>query len=129
LGQLFTLLKRVSSSTTSLLTSAAEQITSIQVKIILQLYLLLHLACVEVSCHHIVFCSLSPGEQPPSSMAPTILQSVSQQKTLVIGGSGGSMITAAMALVSWSQTPFEVIGVVNVHFCLSKVSNVNHLHG
>ncbi|XP_051973521.1 glutathione hydrolase 5 proenzyme-like isoform X1 [Xyrauchen texanus] len=38
------------------------------------------------------------GEQPPSSMAPVILQSFSQQKTLVIGGSGGSMITTAMAL-------------------------------
>ncbi|KAK7120863.1 hypothetical protein R3I94_020749 [Phoxinus phoxinus] len=41
---------------------------------------------------------ITPGEQPPSSMAPAILQSVSQQKTLVIGGSGGSMITSAMAL-------------------------------
>ncbi|XP_002667883.4 glutathione hydrolase 5 proenzyme [Danio rerio] len=40
--------------------------------------------------------SVTPGEQPPSSMAPAILQS--QQKTLVIGGSGGSMITSAMAL-------------------------------
>ncbi|XP_056099804.1 glutathione hydrolase 5 proenzyme isoform X2 [Rhinichthys klamathensis goyatoka] len=42
--------------------------------------------------------NIKPGEQPPSSMAPAILQSVSQQKTLVIGGSGGSMITTAMAL-------------------------------
>uniref|UniRef100_A0A8C2A441 Gamma-glutamyltransferase 5a n=1 Tax=Cyprinus carpio TaxID=7962 RepID=A0A8C2A441_CYPCA len=40
--------------------------------------------------------SVTPGEQPPSSMAPTILQS--QEKTLVIGGSGGSYITTAMAL-------------------------------
>ncbi|KAK9968626.1 hypothetical protein ABG768_002941 [Culter alburnus] len=40
--------------------------------------------------------SIKPGEQPPSSMAPAILQS--QQKTLVIGGSGGSFITTAMAL-------------------------------
>ncbi|KAK2870871.1 hypothetical protein QQF64_001948 [Cirrhinus molitorella] len=40
--------------------------------------------------------SVKPGEQPPSSMAPTILQS--QEKTLVIGGSGGSYITTAMAL-------------------------------
>ncbi|XP_050977231.1 glutathione hydrolase 5 proenzyme [Labeo rohita] len=40
--------------------------------------------------------SVTPGEQPPSSMAPTILQS--QKKTLVIGGSGGSYITTAMAL-------------------------------
>ncbi|XP_051973522.1 glutathione hydrolase 5 proenzyme-like isoform X2 [Xyrauchen texanus] len=42
--------------------------------------------------------TVTPGEQPPSSMAPVILQSFSQQKTLVIGGSGGSMITTAMAL-------------------------------
>uniref|UniRef100_A0A671KXP0 Gamma-glutamyltransferase 5-like n=1 Tax=Sinocyclocheilus anshuiensis TaxID=1608454 RepID=A0A671KXP0_9TELE len=40
--------------------------------------------------------SVTPGEQPPSSMAPTILQS--QERTLVIGGSGGSYITTAMAL-------------------------------
>uniref|UniRef100_A0A673MAN1 Glutathione hydrolase n=2 Tax=Sinocyclocheilus rhinocerous TaxID=307959 RepID=A0A673MAN1_9TELE len=40
--------------------------------------------------------SVRPGEQPPSSMAPTILQS--QEKTVVIGGSGGSFITTAMAL-------------------------------
>ncbi|XP_048036984.1 glutathione hydrolase 5 proenzyme [Megalobrama amblycephala] len=40
--------------------------------------------------------SIKPGEQPPSSMAPAILQS--QHKTLVIGGSGGSFITTAMAL-------------------------------
>ncbi|XP_051766415.1 glutathione hydrolase 5 proenzyme [Ctenopharyngodon idella] len=42
--------------------------------------------------------SIKPGEQPPSSMAPVILQSASQQKTLVIGGSGGTFITTAMAL-------------------------------
>ncbi|XP_056593434.1 glutathione hydrolase 5 proenzyme isoform X2 [Triplophysa dalaica] len=42
--------------------------------------------------------SVTPGEQPPSSMAPSILQSSSQRTTLVIGGSGGSMITSAMAL-------------------------------
>ncbi|XP_043106547.1 glutathione hydrolase 5 proenzyme [Puntigrus tetrazona] len=39
--------------------------------------------------------SVAPGEQPPSSMAPTILQS--QERTVVIGGSGGSFITTAMA--------------------------------
>ncbi|XP_046901665.1 glutathione hydrolase 5 proenzyme isoform X2 [Hypomesus transpacificus] len=38
------------------------------------------------------------GEQPPSSMAPAILKSRSGDGTLVIGGSGGSMITTAMAL-------------------------------
>ncbi|KAI7793494.1 glutathione hydrolase 5 proenzyme isoform X2 [Triplophysa rosa] len=42
--------------------------------------------------------SVTPGEQPPSSMAPSILQSSSQRTTLVMGGSGGSMITTAMAL-------------------------------
>ncbi|KAM6965051.1 gamma-glutamyltransferase 5a [Aplochiton taeniatus] len=36
------------------------------------------------------------GEQPPSSMAPSILKSKDQ--TLVIGGSGGSMITTGLAL-------------------------------
>ncbi|XP_076876001.1 glutathione hydrolase 5 proenzyme isoform X2 [Brachyhypopomus gauderio] len=42
--------------------------------------------------------SLSAGEQPPSSMAPAILHTEDREKTLVIGGSGGSMITTAMAL-------------------------------
>uniref|UniRef100_A0A3Q0QUM4 Gamma-glutamyltransferase 5a n=1 Tax=Amphilophus citrinellus TaxID=61819 RepID=A0A3Q0QUM4_AMPCI len=41
--------------------------------------------------------SISPGEQPPSSMAPVLLKS--QSKTLVIGSSGGSMITTGMASV------------------------------
>ncbi|XP_036450633.1 glutathione hydrolase 5 proenzyme [Colossoma macropomum] len=41
--------------------------------------------------------SISAGEQPPSSMAPTILQSKDRKKILVIGGSGGSMITTAIA--------------------------------
>ncbi|XP_073322250.1 gamma-glutamyltransferase 5a [Pagrus major] len=36
-----------------------------------------------------------PGEQPPSSMAPTVLKSPS--KTLVIGSTGGSMITTGLA--------------------------------
>ncbi|XP_030605450.1 glutathione hydrolase 5 proenzyme-like [Archocentrus centrarchus] len=41
--------------------------------------------------------SISPGERPPSNMAPAVLKS--QLKTLVIGGSGGSWITTAMASV------------------------------
>lgn len=41
--------------------------------------------------------AIKPGEQPPSSMAPVILRSKSLDKTLVIGGSGGSLITSAMA--------------------------------
>ncbi|XP_063346470.1 glutathione hydrolase 5 proenzyme-like [Pelmatolapia mariae] len=39
--------------------------------------------------------SISPGERPPSNMAPSMLKSKS--KTLVIGGSGGSMITPGVA--------------------------------
>lgn len=41
--------------------------------------------------------SLKPGEQPPSSMTPAILESKSGG-LMVIGGSGGSMITTAVAL-------------------------------
>ncbi|XP_041826554.1 glutathione hydrolase 5 proenzyme [Melanotaenia boesemani] len=41
--------------------------------------------------------SLSAGEQPPSSMTPAILDTKSGG-ILVIGGSGGSMITTAVAL-------------------------------
>ncbi|KAI3371858.1 hypothetical protein L3Q82_006737 [Scortum barcoo] len=45
------------------------------------------------------FCGIvnkiSPGEQPPSSMAPAVL--TSQTKTLVIGASGGGMITTGIA--------------------------------
>ncbi|XP_022052608.2 gamma-glutamyltransferase 5a [Acanthochromis polyacanthus] len=36
-----------------------------------------------------------PGEQPPSSMSPAVLKS--QLKTLVIGSTGGGMITTGMA--------------------------------
>uniref|UniRef100_A0A3B4EXK1 Gamma-glutamyltransferase 5-like n=1 Tax=Pundamilia nyererei TaxID=303518 RepID=A0A3B4EXK1_9CICH len=39
--------------------------------------------------------SISTGEQPPSSMAPVVLKS--QSKTLVIGSTGGNMITTGMA--------------------------------
>uniref|UniRef100_A0A1A7XQA0 Gamma-glutamyltransferase 5 n=1 Tax=Iconisemion striatum TaxID=60296 RepID=A0A1A7XQA0_9TELE len=39
--------------------------------------------------------SFSPGERPPSSMAPIVLKS--QSKILLIGGSGGSMITTGLA--------------------------------
>ncbi|KAL2099969.1 hypothetical protein ACEWY4_004363 [Coilia grayii] len=42
--------------------------------------------------------NISAGEQPPSSMAPVILRSESLDKTLVIGGSGGNLITPAMAM-------------------------------
>ncbi|XP_063310588.1 glutathione hydrolase 5 proenzyme [Pelobates fuscus] len=51
------------------------------------------------------FCSTYPrnqdplqGEQPPSSMSPSILLSRDKKSQLVIGGSGGSMIIAATAL-------------------------------
>ncbi|XP_039476577.1 glutathione hydrolase 5 proenzyme-like [Oreochromis aureus] len=39
--------------------------------------------------------SFSPGERPPSNMAPSVLKSLS--KTLVIGGSGSEMIPPAVA--------------------------------
>ncbi|XP_073675488.1 gamma-glutamyltransferase 5a [Garra rufa] len=38
------------------------------------------------------------GEQPPSSMSPVILHSPSQKHIVVIGASGGSMITTGVAL-------------------------------
>uniref|UniRef100_A0A3Q3CSL6 Gamma-glutamyltransferase 5a n=1 Tax=Haplochromis burtoni TaxID=8153 RepID=A0A3Q3CSL6_HAPBU len=41
--------------------------------------------------------SVSPGERPPSNMAPSVLKSPS--KTLVIGGSGSEMIPPAVASV------------------------------
>lgn len=46
-----------------------------------------------------MFCDFVVGEQPPSSMTPVILESKSGG-LLVIGGSGGSMITAGVALVT-----------------------------
>uniref|UniRef100_A0A3B5LLK5 Gamma-glutamyltransferase 5a n=1 Tax=Xiphophorus couchianus TaxID=32473 RepID=A0A3B5LLK5_9TELE len=39
--------------------------------------------------------NIFPGEQPPSSMTPVVLKS--KWKTLVIGASGGSMITTGLA--------------------------------
>ncbi|XP_029959888.1 gamma-glutamyltransferase 5a [Salarias fasciatus] len=39
--------------------------------------------------------NIFPGEQPPSSMAPAVLKS--QSKLLVIGSTGGGMITTGMA--------------------------------
>ncbi|KAG9270580.1 gamma-glutamyltransferase 5-like [Astyanax mexicanus] len=41
---------------------------------------------------------ISPGEQPPSSQAPVILHSKANKHLVVIGGSGGSMITTGMAM-------------------------------
>ncbi|KAG9354690.1 hypothetical protein JZ751_001403 [Albula glossodonta] len=41
---------------------------------------------------------ISVGERPPSSMSPAVLFSKSTQNMLVIGGSGGSMITTGVAL-------------------------------
>ncbi|XP_063049638.1 gamma-glutamyltransferase 5a [Engraulis encrasicolus] len=42
--------------------------------------------------------SIQAGEQPPSSMSPSILYSTSRKHLVVAGGSGGSMITTGMAL-------------------------------
>ncbi|KAJ8414780.1 hypothetical protein AAFF_G00023030 [Aldrovandia affinis] len=41
---------------------------------------------------------ISAGEQPPSSMSPAVLYSEIKQKILVIGASGGSMITNGIPL-------------------------------
>ncbi|XP_026538717.1 glutathione hydrolase 5 proenzyme [Notechis scutatus] len=41
--------------------------------------------------------SISPGEMPPSSMAPSILLSKDGKSKLIIGGSGGRLIIAAVA--------------------------------
>lgn len=51
------------------------------------------------------------GEQPPSSMTPVILE-LESGGLLVIGGSGGSMITSAVALVSPLKS-----GFVRLLFC------------
>lgn len=51
------------------------------------------------------------GEQPPSSMTPIIAESKSGG-LLVMGGSGGSMITSAVALVSWLNS--------RLHDCLLR---------
>lgn len=47
----------------------------------------------------IAILTVSEGEQPPSSMIPVIVESKSGG-LLVIGGSGGSMITSAVAMVT-----------------------------
>ncbi|KAF7694810.1 gamma-glutamyltransferase 5a isoform X2 [Silurus meridionalis] len=41
---------------------------------------------------------IHPGEQPPSSMAPVVLYASTEKHILVIGASGGSMITTGMAM-------------------------------
>ncbi|XP_023664354.2 glutathione hydrolase 5 proenzyme isoform X1 [Paramormyrops kingsleyae] len=48
-----------------------------------------------------------PGEQPPSSMAPSILYSKSKNKLLLIGGSGGTMITTGVASALMNHLWFE----------------------
>ncbi|XP_048875335.1 glutathione hydrolase 5 proenzyme-like isoform X2 [Brienomyrus brachyistius] len=57
------------------------------------------------------FCNgqghLQAGEQPPSSMAPSILYSKSKNKLLLIGGSGGSMITTGVASALMNHLWFE----------------------
>lgn len=51
------------------------------------------------------------GEQPPSSMTPVILESESGG-LLVVGGSGGSMITSAVALVSPLKPVFAPLSIL-----------------
>ncbi|XP_041667015.1 glutathione hydrolase 5 proenzyme isoform X1 [Cheilinus undulatus] len=74
--------------------------------------------------------TLTAGEQPPSSMTPVILESKSGG-LLVIGGSGGSMITVAVALVTQLVlfiTSFKDSLFVFLHcFLLFSQSIMNHL--
>ncbi|KAL3976167.1 solute carrier family 35, member E1 [Sarotherodon galilaeus] len=66
--------------------------------------------------------SISPGERPPSSMAPAVLKS--QSDTLVIGGSGSTMITTGMAsaLINhlWFNKSLEDAIKAQVFFVNSK---------
>uniref|UniRef100_A0A3Q2Q9X4 Gamma-glutamyltransferase 5-like n=1 Tax=Fundulus heteroclitus TaxID=8078 RepID=A0A3Q2Q9X4_FUNHE len=62
--------------------------------------------------------NISPGEQPPSSMAPAVLKSDSE--ILVIGASGGSRITSALASVSGHAHSHQ-----DVFFLLQAL--INHL--
>ncbi|XP_066499986.1 glutathione hydrolase 5 proenzyme-like [Hoplias malabaricus] len=48
-----------------------------------------------------------PGEQPPSSMAPLVLYSKTDKHKVVIGGSGGSMITSGLAMTLMNYLWFE----------------------
>lgn len=53
------------------------------------------------------------GEQPPSSMTPAVLE-LRSGGLLLIGGSGGSMITSAVALV----TNLQLASLVSFGFSL-----------
>lgn len=55
------------------------------------------------------------GEQPPSSMTPVILE-LESGGLLVIGGSGGSMITSAVALVSPLKSVFARLSICRLFF-------------
>ncbi|XP_062855576.1 gamma-glutamyltransferase 5a [Trichomycterus rosablanca] len=50
---------------------------------------------------------INPGEQPPSSMSPSILYSPMKKHTLVIGASGGSMITTSVAMTLMNYLWFD----------------------
>ncbi|KAK1786654.1 hypothetical protein P4O66_003092 [Electrophorus voltai] len=41
---------------------------------------------------------IHPGERPPSSMAPVVLASSAKKHTVIIGASGGSMITTGISM-------------------------------
>uniref|UniRef100_A0A3B4CIR3 Gamma-glutamyltransferase 5a n=1 Tax=Pygocentrus nattereri TaxID=42514 RepID=A0A3B4CIR3_PYGNA len=73
--------------------------------------------------------SISAGEQPPSSMAPTILQSKDRKKILVIGGSGGSMITTAIAQSLIEEMRTRGHSIKDRDIFLNVVNAVEKEHG
>ncbi|KAF6723581.1 Gamma-glutamyltransferase 5 [Oryzias melastigma] len=62
--------------------------------------------------------SILPGERPPSSMSPVVMKSKS--KMLVIGGSGGSMITTGMAsaLINHLWLGKSLEDAINTSYCV-----------
>ncbi|MBN3304302.1 GGT5 hydrolase, partial [Amia calva] len=70
--------------------------------------------------------SISTGEKPPSSMTPVVLYSKSEKKTLVIGGSGGFMITSSVAMAIMNHLWF---GKDLKEAISAKVVTVNSTNG
>lgn len=80
--------------------------------------------CCFFSCHWKPLL-YSSGEWPPSNMAPSVLKCKS--RTLVIGGSGGSMITPAVASVNIKCHQDKLIQT-DAPLCYSLHHNQERLH-